>query len=333
MVDVRRKEWFEGGQMPPFKLNIKVNWKLLLLLIPVLLILWALTGIYIVQPGEKGVVRRFGKAVRTTDPGPHFHLPMPIERVNKVAVEKIRRIEIGFRTVDPGPPARYIFKPEESHMLTFDEQIVNAQVTVQYRVKDASQFLFNVANLDGEFGAITDAAEVALRQVVGQRPIDDVLIAEKLSIEGEIQKYLQEILDGYESGVAIKAVKLQTVQPPEEVADAFSDVVSAKEDKERFIKVAEGYREDLLPRARGLAEQVIRKAEAYAAERTNRAHGDAERFKVVLEQYKKAKEVTRKRMYLETMGRIMPGIKKFVIDPDTGGNMLQLLPLDKGGDK
>ena len=333
MVDVRRKEWFEGGQMPPFKLNIKVNWKLFLLLIPVLLILWALTGIYIVRPGEKGVVRRFGKAVRTTDPGPHFHLPMPIERVNKVAVEKIRRIEIGFRTVDPGPPARYIFKPEESHMLTGDEQIVNAQATVQFRVKDAAKFLFNVANLDGEFGAINDAAEVAFRQVVGKRLIDDVLIAEKLSVEGEIQKYLQEILDGYESGVTIKAVKLQTVQPPEEVANAFSDVVSAKEDKERFIQEAEGYREDLLPRARGLAEQIKRQAEAYKLERTNRAHGDAERFKAVLSEYKKAKEVTRKRMYLETMERIMPGIKKFVIDPNTGGNMLQFLPLDKGGDK
>ena len=140
-------------------------------------------------------------------------------------------------------------------------------------------------------------------------------------------------MDGYESGVTIKAVKLQTVQPPEEVANAFSDVVSAKEDKERFIQEAEGYREDLLPRARGLAEQIKRQAEAYKLERTNRAHGDAERFKAVLSEYKKAKEVTRKRMYLETMERIMPGIKKFVIDPNTGGNMLQFLPLDKGGDK
>ena len=146
MVDVRRKEWFEGGGMPQFKSPIKVKWSLFLLLIPVLLVLWALTGIYIVQPGEQGVVRRFGKVSRTTDPGPHFHIPMPIEQVNKVAVEKIRRIEIGFRTTNPGPPARYKFIPEESHMLTGDEQIVDAQAIVQYQINDPAKFLFNVRN-------------------------------------------------------------------------------------------------------------------------------------------------------------------------------------------
>jgi membrane protease subunit HflK len=333
MVDVHRKEWFEGGGMPPFKTQIKIKWSLVALLIPVLLVLWLATGIYIVQPGEQGVVRRFGRAVRTTEPGPHFRIPPPIEQVDKVAVLKIRRIEIGFRTVSPGPPARYTFRPEESHMLTGDEQIVDAQATIQYRVADASKFLFNVANLDGESGTITDAAEVALRQVVGKRPIDHVLIAEKLEIENQIQKYLQIILNGYDSGVTIKAVKLQTVRPPKEVAAAFSDVVSAKEDKDRYIKEAEGYTAALLPRAKGEAAKMIRAAEAYQSERTNRAHGDAERFKAVLTEYKNAKDVTRRRMYLETMGRILPDIRKFVIDPDAGGNMLQFLPLDKGGVK
>ncbi|MCF7954611.1 MAG: FtsH protease activity modulator HflK [Phycisphaerae bacterium] len=333
MVDVRRKEWFEHGSMPPFKPNINVNWKLFLLLIPVLLALWLATGIYIVQPGEQAVVRRFGKVSRTTGPGPHFHIPQPIEKVDKVAVEKIRRIEIGFRTIDPGPPARYKFVPAESHMLTGDEQIVDAQAIVQYKVRDPAKFLFNVRNLDTPSGALTDAAEVSLRQVVGQRPIDDVLIGEKLQIEIDIREFLQNVIDGYDSGLRVIEVKLQTVQPPKEVASAFSDVVSAKEDKDTLIKNADGYREDLLPRARGQAVQIIREAEAYKEERIKRSQGDADRFLVVLNEYSKAKDVTRKRMYLETMERIMPDIKKFIIDPDTGGNMLQFLPLDKGGDK
>jgi membrane protease subunit HflK len=333
MVDVRRKEWFEGGQMPSFGRNIKINWKLFVLLIPVLLVLWLATGIYIVQPGEQAVVRRFGKVNRTTGPGPHFHIPQPIEQVDKVAVEKIRRIEIGFRTIDPGPPARYKFVPAESHMLTGDEQIVDAQAIVQYKVRDPAKFLFNVRDLDTPSGALTDAAEVSLRQVVGQRPIDDVLIGKKLQIEIDIREFLQNVIDGYDSGLRVIEVKLQTVQPPKEVASAFSDVVSAKEDKDTLIKNADGYREDLLPRARGQAVQIIREAEAYKEERIKRSQGDADRFLVVLNEYSKAKDVTRKRMYLETMGRIMPDIKKFIIDPETGGNMLQLLPLDKGGDK
>jgi len=333
MVDVRRKEWFEGGQMPSFNRNIKINWRLFLLLIPVLLVLWLATGIYIVQPGEQAVVRRFGKVSRTTGPGPHFHIPPPIEQVDKVAVEQIRRIEIGFRTITPGPPARYKFVPAESHMLTGDEQIVDAQAIVQYKVRDPAKFLFNVRDLDTPSGALTDAAEVSLRQVVGQRPIDDVLIGEKLQIEIDIREFLQKIIDGYDSGLRVIEVKLQTVRPPKEVAAAFSDVVSAKEDKDTLIKNADGYREDLLPRARGQAVQIIREAEGYKEERIKRSQGDADRFLVVLNEYSKAKDVTRKRLYLETMERIMPNIKKFIIDPDTGGNMLQFLPLDKGGDK
>lgn len=333
MADVRRKEWFEGGGMPPFKPNINVNWKLFVWLIPVLLILWLATGIYIVQPGEQAVVRRFGKAVRTTTPGPHFHLPSPIEVVDKVAVEKIRRIEIGFRTISSGSTARYRFVPEESLMLTGDEQIVDAQIIVQYKVNDIKNFLFKVRKLEGDDGVIIDAAEVSLRKVVGQRPIDDVLIGEKVQIEIEIRESLQSILNGYEAGISIKEVKLQTVQPPREVASAFSDVVSAKEEKDTLIKQARGYYEDLIPRTRGMAAQIEKQAEAYKQERIKHAEGDAERFLVVLKEYSTTKEVTRKRMYLETMGRVLPGIKKIVIDPDAGGNILQFLPLDKGGDK
>ncbi len=151
-------------------------------LFPLVLVVWLLSGIYIVRPGEQGVVRRFGEAVRITEAGPHYRIPWPIEKVDKPNVTQVRRIEIGFETISQGPPARYRFHPEESLMLTADEQIIDAQIIVQYRIKDASKYLFNVKNLEGPQGTIKDAAEVALRQVVGQRPIDDVLIGEKAPV-------------------------------------------------------------------------------------------------------------------------------------------------------
>jgi membrane protease subunit HflK len=333
MAQVYRRRYSntEGG--PPFDLSFKFDWIWAKWAIPIIFVLWLLSGIYIVRPDEQGVVRMFGKAVRVTQPGPHYHLPRPFERVNKVKVEQVRRIEIGFRTISSGPPARYRFVPEESLMLTGDEQIVDAQIIVQYQVKDPEDFLFNVKDLERSQGALMDAAEVALRQVVGQRPIDDVLITEKLQIEIDIRELLQQIIDGYDSGVRVVEVKLQTVRPPQEVASAFSDVVSAKEDKDRLIKEADGYREDVLPKARGQAQKIIREAEGYKAERIKRAQGDADRFLAVLKEYAKAKDVTRKRLYLETMERILPGIRKFVIDSEVGGNLLQFLPLEKGGEK
>ena len=312
---------FEGG--------LRFSWVWLTWMVPLLIILWLASGIFIVGPDEQGVVRRFGKVVRITEPGPNYHLPRPIEQVNKVKVKQVRRIEIGFTTITQGPPARYAFHPEESLMLTGDEQIIDAQIIVQYQVSDPAKFLFNVKDLEAPNGAIKDAAEVALRHVVGQRPIDDVLIGEKLQVEIDILKLLQQIIDRYDAGIRIIEAKLQTVRPPQEVAAAFSDVVSAREDKDRFIKQADGYREDIIPKARGQAEKIIREAEAYKAQRTERAHGDAERFLAVLKEYRNAKDVTQKRLYLETMEKILPGIRKFVIDSDTGGNLLQLLPLDE----
>ena len=320
-----------GGPLSGFNLDLNLNWRWLQLLIPALLIMWLLSGVYIIDPDEQGVVRRFGKAIRVTQPGPHYHFPTPIERLNKVKVKKVRRLEVGFRTVSPGPPARYQFVPAESLMLAGDEQIVDAQIIVQYQISDPAQFLFNVRGLEGTQGALMDAAEVSLRHVVGQRPIDDVLITEKLQVEIDIRELMQEILDKYQSGIRIIEVKLQTVRPPKEVERAFSDVVSAKEDKERLVKEADGYREDILPKARGLGQSIIRAAEGYREERIKRAQGDADRFLVVLKEYQKAKDVTRKRLYLETMEQILPDIRKFIIDPKAGGNLLQFLPLEKGG--
>ena len=327
------KQWEDKEIRVPFGPDFRFNLAWLKWIIPAVVLVWLLSGIYIVRPDEQGVVRRFGRAVRVTQPGPHYRLPLPIERLDKVKVKKVRRIEVGFRTYRPGPPAQYRFLPEESLMLTGDEQIIDAQIIVQYQVNDPEKFLFNVYGLETERGALMDAAEVALRQVVGQRPIDDVLITEKLQVEIDIRELLQRIIDRYDSGVKIVEVKLQTVRPPKEVEEAFSDVVSSKEDKERLIKEADGYREDVLPKARGQAERIIREAEAYKAERTKRAQGDADRFLAVLKEYEKAKDVTRKRLYLETMEQILPGIRKFVIDPEVGGNLLQFLPLEKGGEK
>lgn len=326
-------KWEDREIRLPFGPDFKFNFAWLKWIIPVLVLVWLLSGIYIVRPDEQGVVRRFGKAVRVAEPGPNYHLPRPIEQVDKVKVKQIRRMEIGFRTISPGPPARYKFRPEESLMLTGDEQIIDAQIIMQYQIQEPEKFLFNVQDLEMPQGALMDAAEVALRQVVGQRPIDDVLITEKLQIEIDIRELLQRIIDRYDSGIKIREVKLQTVRPPEEVAAAFSDVVSAKEDKDRLVKEAEGYSKDVLPKARGQAERIIREAEAYMAERIKRAEGDADRFLSVLKEYEKAKDVTRKRLYLETMERILPGIRKFVIDRDVGGNVLQFLPLEKGGEK
>jgi len=334
MARIYDSQWSGGTTGSPFGSQFKFEVRWLKWIALAAVILWFFSGVYIVGPAEQGVVRRFGKAVRVTQQGPHYHLPAPIEKVDKVEVERVRRLEIGFRTVSAGPPARYRFVPEESLMLTGDEQIIDAQITVQYKVSNVEEFLFNVRGLEKRYGALMDAAEVALRHVVGQRPIDDVLITEKLQVEVNTRELLQQIVDKYDAGVRIVEVKLQTVRPPKEIEQAFSDVVSAKEDKERFIREAEGYNADILPKARGEAQRILEQAEAYKQERIKRAQGEAARFLAVLKEYESAKAVTRKRLYLETMQQILPGMRKFVIDRDVGGNLLQLLPLEeKGGDK
>jgi len=323
----RISNWEKGEYRMNFKFPEQLT-PLLKWIVPILLVLWLLSGIYIVGPDEQGVVRRFGRVARIVEPGPHYRLPSPIEKVNRPKIQQVRRIEIGFETVSPGPPARYKFHTEESLMLSGDEQIIDAQIIVQYKIKDAADYLFNVRNLEGSQGTIKDAAEVALRQVVGERPIDDVLIGEKLQVEIDILELLQRIMDGYESGIRITEVKLQTVQPPKEVAASFSDVVSAKEDKDKLIQEAEGYKEDIIPKARGEARSLVLTAEGYKEEKIKRAQGDVAKFLAVLEEYEKAKDVTRKRLYLETMEQVLPGIKKFIIDSETSEGILKILPLE-----
>ena len=293
-------------------------------LVGIAVLLWLASGIYTFSPDEQGVVRRFGKQVRITSPGLRYHLPWPMEVVNTPKVTAIQRLEIGFRTVDPGPPARYQFIEPESLMLTGDENIVDAQIIVQFKIKDPSDYLFKVKDVKG---TLMDASEAALRQVIGGSSIDDALTVGRFQIQGEVRTLLQKIMDSYESGLLITDVKLQTVRPPKQVEQAFKDVVSAKEDRERLIYEAKGYQEDIIPKAKGRAMEIIREAEGYKEERIKKAQGDALKFLTVLKEYEKAKDVTLKRLYLETMEEVLPGVKKFIIDSNVGGNILQLLPL------
>lgn len=294
------------------------------IIIVIVVAVWLLSGIYIVAPDEIGVVKRFGAYSRSTDPGPHYHFPFPIESVMKPKVTQIRRFEIGFRTINPGPPAQYRPVTNEALMLTGDENIIDIWFIVQYRIKGANEFLFKV---EDPFKTVRDAAEAAMREVIGKNKIDNALTAGKFQIQVDTSKTLQTILDNYESGLEVVAVQLQEVHPPQEVRAAFKDVASAREDQNKIINQAEGYANDILPKAKGRAAEIVAQAEAYKAEKVKKAEGDADRFLSVLKEYKKAKDITRKRLYLETMEKILIRAKKFIMDPGKQG-VLPLLPLE-----
>jgi modulator of FtsH protease HflK len=314
--------------------NFRMQPKTIYLVLVVLLALWLMSGVYTVAPDEKAVILRFGKLSQVVEPGLHYHMPPPIEMHIIRSVTKVYREEIGFRTVDPGPPARYRQKPDESLMLTGDENIVNVEVAVQYRVTDVVKALFSVQRLGafegGGDGLVHDAAEAALRQVVGRHGIDEVLTEGKLKVQTEIEEKLQESFDLYDCGLAVESVQLQSVGPPSQVDSAFKDVASAKEDRERLVNEARGYQNDVIPKARGEAERMVKEAESYRVERIRRAQGDADRFNAVYAEYVKAPEVTERRLYIETMERILPGIQKYVIGTGEGdSNLLNLINLDR----
>ncbi|KRT66538.1 MAG: HflK protein, membrane protease subunit HflK [Candidatus Dadabacteria bacterium CSP1-2] len=277
-----------------------------------------LSSFYIVDADEQGVVKRFGKYNRTQKPGVHFKAPWPIESVLKPRVTEVKRIEIGFRTIDPGPPASYRHIPEESLMLTGDLNIVSSEFIVQYRIKNAEEYLFNVKDVDT---TIRDAAEAAKRQVVGDKEVDYVLTVGKAEIQEEVRSLLQEIMDSYGAGIHIVAVQLQDVEPPKPVIGAFKDVASAKEDRDKFINQAEAYWNEIIPTAQGEAKKLWNEAEAYKAEKVNRAKGEADRFTKILDETKKNEGVTRKRLYLETMESVLSGMDKFIIDSKNSSSL------------
>ncbi len=289
------------------------------------LIFWLFTGVYTVGPDEVGVVQRFGKYDRTVQSGLNYHMPFPIETVKTPKVTEVKRIEVGFRTVGKN---QYRTVERESLMLTGDENIVDAELIVQYKIKEPINYLFNFV---GPELTMREAAEASLRTVVGRHNIDEALTSGKLMIQEETKELLQSILDKYETGAQVVAVQLQDVSPPKQVIDAFKDVASAKEDKNRMINEAEGYRNDIIPKARGEAQAMIREAEGFREARIARAEGDVAKFKAILKEYSKAKDVTRERLYLEAMEEILPGLEKYIVPNGEDGNLLNLLNL--GGTK
>ena len=309
--------------------EIRVPEKLLTLgifpIFGIALIFWLFTGVYTVGPDEVGVVQRFGKYIRMTQSGLNYHMPFPIETVKTPKVTEVKRIEIGFRTIGKN---QYRTVERESLMLTGDENIVDAELIVQYKIKEPINYLFNFI---GPELTMREASEASLRTVVGRHNIDEALTSGKLMIQEETKELLQSILDKYETGIQVVAVQLQDVSPPKQVIDSFKDVASAKEDKNRMINEAEGYRNNVIPKARGEAQSMILEAEGFRESRISRAEGDVAKFKAILKEYSKAKDVTRKRLYLEAMEEILPGLEKYIVPSGEDGNLLNLLNL--GGTK
>ena len=289
--------------------------------IGIAIVVWLILGLYSVGPDEVGVVQRFGEYNRTVGSGLNYHLPFPIEKVTTPKVTEVKRIEIGFRTVGKN---QYRTIEQESLMLTGDENIVDAELIVQYKIKDPIDYLFNFI---GPELTLREASEASLRTVIGRHNIDEALTSGKLMIQEETKELLQIILDKYETGVIVVAVQLQDVSPPKQVIDAFKDVASAKEDKNRMINEAEGYRNDVIPKARGEAQAMIREAEGFRESRIKRAEGDVAKFKAIVKEYIKAKDVTKERLYLEAMEEILPGIDKYIVPNGEDGNLLNLLNL------
>ncbi|OPZ77070.1 MAG: Modulator of FtsH protease HflK [Alphaproteobacteria bacterium ADurb.Bin438] len=315
----------KGDGMPPihFSLGIKVA-------IAIVFGLWLLTGFYEVHPEEQGVVLRFGKYVGTTGPGLNYHLPYPIENVLLPNITRENRIAIGLRA----DASHYEYskknyrdiqsRPDEAVMLTGDENIVELEYTITWKIKDSKQFLFKVK--DPEI-TVKKAAESAMREVIGQTPIVNALTDGKRDIQNHTRTILQKLLDDYQAGISITSVQLLRVDPPTQVIDAFVDVQRAKADKERLKNEAEAYSNDIIPRARGEAKQTIINAEAYKEQVINLAKGEASRFSSVYQEYKLAKEVTMKRMYLEAMEEVMSENNKVLLD-DKAGSVLPYLPLN-----
>ena len=288
------------------------------------IIVWLATGIFIIDPEEQGVIKRFGEVTAIVGPGPHYHLPSPIETVQIAPVTAVRRLEIGFRTIQLGPPAKYRRVLKESLMLTGDENIIDVQFIVQYRISVLEDYFYSLTNPDV---TVRSAAESAMREVIGDSSVTEALTVGKGVIENTTALLLQETMNSYKGGIKIESVKLQDVHPPDAVKEAFKDVVSAREDREKMINDAEGYRNNLVPTARGEAAQMINNAKGYAKEKVLVAIGESERFNLVYEEYKDAKEITRERILLETMASILPKVNKVIADKELGSNVLPFLPI------
>jgi len=295
----------------------------------ILIVVWALSGLYRVLPDEQGVVLRFGKFVNTTQPGLNYHFPYPIESVLTPKVTKVNRMDIGFRSArDTGftQGGGVADVPEESLMLTGDENIVNIDFSVFWVIKDAGNFLFKIQDPEGTVKA---AAETAMREVIARSNIQPILTEGRSKIEIDTQEIIQNILDEYNSGIQITQVQTQKADPPDQVIDAFRDVQAARADMERSKNEAEAYANDVIPRARGEAAKILQAAEAYKKEVVAKAEGEASRFLSIYSEYAKAKQVTQERMFLETMEKVLADINKIIIDKNSGSGVVPYLPLQE----
>ncbi|HEY9536349.1 MAG TPA: FtsH protease activity modulator HflK [Kiloniellaceae bacterium] len=292
------------------------------------IIVWLLTGLYRVQTNEQGVVLRFGKWVETTQPGLNWHLPWPIETALTPSVTSVQQIDIGFQSTG-GESSRTARRDiaEESLMLTGDQNIIDIDFTVQWKIADAGQYLFNIREPEQ---TVKIAAESAMREIIGRTDIQPALTEARGTVEAEARTLLQATLDEYQAGIEITELVLQDVQPPEAVIDAFNDVLRAQQDRDRARNEADRYRNDILPRARGEALRVVQGAEAYKERLENEAEGEAQRFLSVYNAYRQNPDVTRRRMYLETMQGILSDTDKVILDGQAGsGGVLPYLPLNE----
>ena len=285
----------------------------------IVVLIWLASGFYIVDASSGGVVLRFGRYVDTTQPGPRWHMPYPIESVEVVSISQVKTIEIGYRENVKNKV------PKESLMLTADENIIDIQFAVQYLLKDPKDYLFKNRKPDEN---VRQAAESAIREVVGKNKMDFVLYEGREQVAAETTKLIQDILDRYQTGILVSKVTLQNAQPPEQVQAAFDDAVKAGQDRERQKNEGQAYANDVVPRAKGAAARLKEESEGYRQRVTASAEGDASRFKQILVEYEKAPTVTRERMYIDMMQQVLSNTSKVMLDQKAGNNLLYL-PLDK----
>jgi len=285
-------------------------------------LLWLLSGIYIVDPAERGVVLRFGAFQTSTTQGPHWHIPYPIEAVYKVNVEQIRATEIGFRNIQNSSYSGAV--SSESLMLTKDENMVDVKLAVQYKIADAKAYLFNVFNPEL---TLSHVVQSVIRQVVGDNTMDHVLTTGREQVAQEVKTASQGLLNEYNTGLIITAVTMQDAQPPIQVKASFDDVVKAREDEQRYINEAKAYANDIVPKARGASQRLIAEAEAYKSQVVSKSEGEAYRFNQILEEYLKAPVVTKERLYRETLEEVLGSTSKVIVDSNS--NSLMYLPIDQ----
>ncbi|ATG90931.1 FtsH protease activity modulator HflK [Methylomonas koyamae] len=286
------------------------------------LVLWGLSGFYTVDEGTRGIVTRFGAYVATTQPGLNWHIPAPIEQVQVINVEQQRFIEVGYRS---GGGQAMGSVPKEAMMLTKDENIVDVRLAVQYQVKDAKDYAFNVLDPASTLKQVTESVQ---RGVIGRSDMDFVLTEGRSEIVAAIKTEIQSVMDAYKTGILITSVNLQDAQPPEQVQGSFEDAIKAREDKQRLINEAEAYSNDVVPKARGAASRIVQESEAYKEKVIAQANGDVSRFSQLLAEYKKAPAVTKQRMYIEAMEQVLGKSNNVLVDVKSGGSIMYL-PLDK----